>query len=604
MELRAEALVLYKSGPARVIHGGDKPEVRMMSGKTMKVRVKDVTVLHPGPIHSLSILRKMDADVDEVWELLEGETTNIQDLADLMFQEYSPITAWATWLIVKEDLYFSGTPEAIVPRPAAEMDALKEERAAKAEAAEAWQALIERVRNNQITEADHPHLTSVVQMAEGQTGSSRIMREMKLPQTSENAHFLLMRLGVWSESDVPYAKRHRVSLVQPELAFGSLPEEARRDLTHLAAFAIDDEDNTDPDDAISVDGDRLWVHVADVAALVTPGSELDEDARARGSNLYLPDETIHMLPRGITDVLGLGLQDISPALSIGMRVAADGTLSDVEITPSWVKVTRMSYQAANEQMQAEPFKQMDTWTDCFREKRRRRGSARIELPEVKLSVVDGEVQIVPLPKLASRQMVADSMLMAGEACARFALEKDIPLPFAVQDPPDELQKPETMAEMFAYRRKFKPSRNQCFAQPHAGLGLEVYTRATSPLRRYLDLVTHQQLRAFLRGEAILDRDAVETRIAVAEEAAMQCRRAERFSNKHWTLVYLMRQQNWRGEAILVDDRGKRMIAIIPELAMETSIRNEKGMRVDEHVSLSLESINLHELQAFFKTGLA
>jgi exoribonuclease-2 len=161
-----------------------------------------------------------------------------------------------------------------------------------------------------------------------------------------------------------------------------------------------------------------------------------------------------------------------------------------------------------------------------------------------------------------------------------------------------------MAAMFAYRRKFKPSRNQCYAQPHAGLGLEVYTRATSPLRRYLDLVTHQQLRAHLRNQSLLDRDAVETRIAMAEEASMQCRRAERLSNKHWTLVYLKRQKEWQGKAVLVEDRGKRMIAILPEIAMETSLRNDKGMRIDDQVTLHLESVNLHDLQAFFKTELS
>lgn len=604
MVLQAEALVLYKSGPARVIHAGDKPEVRMMSGKAVKVRPKDVVLLHPGPIHSLSILRKMDADVDEVWELLEGESTTLKDLADLMYGDYSPITAWATWLIVKEELHFTGTPDEIVPRSAEEVAQLKAEREAKQKAAEEWEALMDRVRQNQILDADIPHLASVVQMAEGQTGSSRVMREMKLPQTPENAHFLLMRLGIWDETVVPYAKRHRVTLSQPELSFGSLPEEERRDLTHLQAFAIDDADNTDPDDAVSIDGDRIWVHVADVAALVKPDSELDEDARARGSNLYLPDVTVHMLPRGITDVLGLGLQETSPALSFGMRVNAEGDLSEIEIVPSWVKVTRLSYEEANTQLDQAPFQQMNALIAGFREKRRRRGSARIELPEVKLKVMDGEVQILPLPKLDSRRMVADAMLMAGEAAARFGLEHEIPLPFAVQDPPDELAKPETMAEMFAYRRKFKASRNQCYAQPHAGLGLEVYTRATSPLRRYLDLVTHQQLRAHLRDEPVLDRDAVEARIAIAEMSSMQCRRAERLSNKHWTLVYLQRQKDWQGEAVLVDDRGKRMVAIIPELAFETSIRNERGMRPDEHVSLTLESINLHELQAFFKTALS
>ena len=72
--------------------------------------------------------------------------------------------------------------------------------------------------------------------------------------------------------------------------------EPRRDLTHLPAFAIDDEENQDPDDAVSLDGERLWVHVADVAALVAPDSEADLEARGRGANLYLPERIVNMLP--------------------------------------------------------------------------------------------------------------------------------------------------------------------------------------------------------------------------------------------------------------------------------------------------------------------
>ena len=49
---------------------------------------------------------------------------------------------------------------------------------------------------------------------------------------------------------------------------------------------------------------RLWVHVADVAALVPPDSALDVEARARGATLYLPDQTIGMLPDALVEKAG------------------------------------------------------------------------------------------------------------------------------------------------------------------------------------------------------------------------------------------------------------------------------------------------------------
>ena len=129
----------------------------------------------------------------------------------------------------------------------------------------------------------------------------------------------------------------------------------RRDLTHLAAFAIDDEGSDDPDDAISLEGNRLWVHVADVAALVPPESPADLEARARGANLYLPEGTVPMLPPEVTQLLGLGLADISPALSFGMDLTPAGEITGIEIVPSWIRVTRLTYDEVELRLAEEPF---------------------------------------------------------------------------------------------------------------------------------------------------------------------------------------------------------------------------------------------------------
>jgi exoribonuclease-2 len=190
----------------------------------------------------------------------------------------------------------------------------------------------------------------------------------------------------------------------------ALPDEARRDLTHLAAFAIDDADSTDPDDAISWENGRLWVHVADVAALVPPGSPADEEARARGANLYLPEGTLHMLPMAATAALGLGLQEISPALSFGIDLAADGTVAQVEITPSWVRVTRLTYDEAEHRLTEAPFDQLYALAERSVTRRWANGAIELELPEVKVRIVEGQVVIKPLPSLRSRTLVREAML--------------------------------------------------------------------------------------------------------------------------------------------------------------------------------------------------
>ncbi|MCK9247948.1 MAG: RNB domain-containing ribonuclease [Solirubrobacteraceae bacterium] len=81
----------------------------------------------------------------------------------------------------------------------------------------------------------------------------------------------------------------------------------RRDLRDLPTFTVDPATARDFDDAISArpldagDGVRAWVHVADVAAYVRPGSALDDDARWRGTSVYVPGTVEPMLPPALSD---------------------------------------------------------------------------------------------------------------------------------------------------------------------------------------------------------------------------------------------------------------------------------------------------------------
>ncbi|MCB1924711.1 MAG: RNB domain-containing ribonuclease [Gammaproteobacteria bacterium] len=221
-----------------------------------------------------------------------------------------------------------------------------------------------------------------------------------------------------------------------------------------------------------------------------------------------------------------------------------------------------------------------------------RGAARIDLPEVSVRVVEGEVVIRPLPKLDSRDMVTDAMLMAGEAAARFAQASGVPIPYVMQPTPDEVRQPQGMAEMYAYRRLFKPSRAGLEPEPHFGLGLDIYARATSPLRRYSDLLVHQQLRNHVLGKPVLSADALLERSASLDAAGALIRRAERMSNLHWKLVYLQRRPAWQGQGVVVALEERKTVLIVPELALETRVRASPEHVLDTQLKLTLREIDL------------
>ena len=596
----AGSLVLYKIRPALVTEVAEKIEIELEGGKRKRVRDKDVTLLHPGPLSTLKDLTPRHGEVEENWELLEGSTTEIQELSELIFDDYSPATAWAAWQLVEEGIYFEGAPDNIRPRPAEAVREEQEKRQRKAREQQAWNEFMQRVQQGQIIDDDRKPLAEVEALALGRRESSRILNALGVQETPINAHRLLVRTGYWQVNENPYPRRIGIDESIPTHAVPELPEDERLDLTHLAAYAIDDEDNEDPDDAVSLDGERIWVHVADVAALVTPDSEMDIEARGRGANLYLPEKVIPMLPQIVTDRLGLGLEPESPALSISFRLTDQGEITDTEIRLTRLKVQRISYAQTNLVISEPPFAELLRISQIYRQRRKAAGAAFIQLPEVKIRVKDGAVEVHPLPSLASRVMVTDLMLMAGEAVARYCLEREIPVPFASQAPPDEPGLPEGMAEMFAYRRKFKPSQVKTQAEPHAGLGLEVYTRATSPLRRYSDLLTHQQLRAHLLGQAVMDIHTLSERLSLAEMGSMGIRKAERLSNNHWRLVFLRDNPDWQGEGVVVAIVGDRATVMLPDLAMDARIRFKSAVELNQTLRLKSREIDLPDLSSYFR----
>ncbi|MFA7232289.1 MAG: RNB domain-containing ribonuclease, partial [Victivallaceae bacterium] len=329
-----------------------------------------------------------------------------------------------------------------------------------------------------------------------------------------------------------------------------------------------------------------------------PGSDIDLEAETRGANLYLPEQTIHMLPLAVTHQLGLGLQETSPALSFAISFDEHGAPTLEKAVASRVNVTRYSYEQAETRLNEEPLCSIAPLLEKFRKFREENGALRIELPEVKIKVTAGEVIIKPLPLLQSREMVAESMMATGAAVGKFAVQHDIPLPFAVQPEPDIAGKPETLAGMFSARRGCTVTSVQTIPGRHSGLGLEPYVRITSPLRRYGDLLAHQQIRLYLAGKPLLPTVEIDGKIAKSESASGELRRLERVVNEFWKLVYLDQHPDWKGRAVVVERMDNRFTIMLPELAYEYKLRSA-NMELNAESIVTINAVDLPGMTARF-----
>jgi exoribonuclease-2 len=380
-----------------------------------------------------------------------------------------------------------------------------------------------------------------------------------------------------------------------------LPEEDRVDLTHLPAFAIDNAWTTDPDNAVSLDGsNRLWVHIADPAAIVHPDSPVDIEARNRAASLYLPEKKVPMLPAEVGERLFLGVRDISPALSFGLNLDPEGGIVGLEIVPSWVRVSRLSYEQVEDMLDEVPFKELLRIAQNNEARRTRNGAINIELPEVDIRVENGKVEFSPVLPLKSQMLVKETTLMAGEAVARYATREGIPFVFSTQEVSQIPPLPDGLAGMYALRRYMKRGQLKSLPARHAGLGLDTYAQVTSPMRRYQDLLVHQQLRACIRGHDVLTSQEMLQRLGAAEAVMDNMRPVEKLSNWHWTMVYLSETPQWHGEGVIVETDGSRSTVLIPNIGLETHLHSQHSLPLNTRVPIVLVESNVPELWASFR----
>ena len=298
----------------------------------------------------------------------------------------------------------------------------------------------------------------------------------------------------------------------------------------------------------------------------------------------------------------LGLEKVNDAITFILEIDENGDVVLDRMVLSKVSVTRFAYEDCSELRGKEDFESMAAALERFRQYRVNNGARLIKLPEVKVKVVDGVVEITPLPINFERELVANAMLAAGYAVAKYMRDTDVNFPFVVQASPDEEPEGDSLSVMHERRRSSKVGVVDFRGGLHSGLGLEPYSRVTSPLRRYADLLAHYQLRSVITGTAPLDYEQLESRMTYAENAASSRRKVEKYSNEYYTLVYLAQHPGYETTGVLVARQNGQLTFLIPELAYEYKCRLQGKFELDEEYALSLVNVDIAAMRAVFKVS--
>ena len=395
---------------------------------------------------------------------------------------------------------------------------------------------------------------------------------------------------------------------EPEVANAAdmIPEEisaediaARKDFRKTLTFTIDPADAKDFDDALSFrkleDGNyEVGVHIADVTHYVRPGSVVDEEARSRGTSVYLVDRTVPMLPEKLSNKLcSLRPNEEKLTFSAVFVMTPLGRIVDrwfgkTVILSDW----RFTYEEAQQVIESKgkdipegvPSEVSDavlvlhSLASKLRKKRFSSGAISFERPEMKV-ITDEKGRPVDVYQKISKEanwLVEEFMLLANRSVAEFVATKcKRTFVYRVHDEPNQ-EKVENLRNFisnFGYRmgptgsgKEISKELNALFAAAkdtpeynaiellslrtmakarydtenlgHYGLAFKYYTHFTSPIRRYPDMLVHRLLESYLAGGESASVDRYSKLCKYASEREVVAAEAERASIKYKLVEFM------------------------------------------------------------------
>ena len=372
----------------------------------------------------------------------------------------------------------------------------------------------------------------------------------------------------------------------------------RRDFRDVLTFTIDPADAKDFDDALSFrkleNGNyEVGVHIADVTHYVRPGSVVDEEARSRGTSVYLVDRTVPMLPEKLCNkVCSLRPNEEKLTFSAVFEITPLGRIAD-----QWFGKTviysdfRFAYEEAQAVIEAGPKAShegvpenvkeavlvLNNLASKLRKKRFASGAISFERPEMKVVVDEKGKPINVYQKVTAEAnwLIEEFMLLANRSVAEFVAKAKKTFVYRVHDEPNQ-EKIENLRNFignFGYRmgstnsgKEISKELNALFAAAkdtpeynaiellslrtmakarydienlgHYGLAFKYYTHFTSPIRRYPDMMVHRMLEHYLSGGASLQEDKYSKMCKYATEREIVAAEAERASIKYKLVEFM------------------------------------------------------------------
>ncbi|SRR6266567_2890194 len=547
-------------------------QVEAASGKRLKVKAANVLLrfADPSPSALLADAQEIASGIDPnfLWEVSGDREFGFADLAAQYFGKV-PRAAEAAGLALclhASPMYFYKKGKGRYK--AAPADALKAAQAGaerkRREAAEiaAW---VESLKARRLPEALRDKLPMLLYKPDKLALEARALAAA-CDALRTNPLALLAECGAIASSHGYHYERFLFEAFPRGTAFpphddtAQVPELAR---AGVRAFSIDDAATTEIDDAFSVrplpNGNlEIGIHIAAPALAIPRGSPLDAIARTRLSTVYMPGRKITMLPDAVIERFTLSAGSEPAALSLYVETSYDGTPLRSETRLERVPiVANLRLDAIGETFASDASVGEPEWTTELRALWRL--AQKLEAARGKADVVrldysfrvdwnaapEGRVSIVPRPRGSPLdKLIAELMIHVNSTWGRLLTDARVTGLYRIQQ-----------------GGKVKMS-----TQPdaHQGLGVAQYLWASSPLRRYSDLVNQRQLLAVLQGEPPAYSEGNAELFAIMSDFEATYSQYADFQGRmehYWCLRWLLQEDRTEAIAAVVRENLVRFEAV-------------------------------------------
>ena len=318
----------------------------------------------------------------------------------------------------------------------------------------------------------------------------------------------------------------------------------------VPTFTIDAKKTRDYDDAFSViewssGGLVIAVHITDLSDFVYPQDALFKEAEARISSVYSLEESIPMIPDELSsDTFSLKAGEDRKVLSFMFQLSANGNWNLLEVVSRVIRVQKnLSHEEADHLIE----ENRDFWgllnNFCQRslEQRLENGALNLSRKEFDFDISDPkDIKINALDRnSAANRIIEELAISVNCETGRIFQEADFPGIYRTQSSYEIIKEVTEGTKLSMENIRIEPARLSTIPGKHAGLGCDVYMQATSPIRRFVDLVTQQNLKLLInRQEPVFSEEDM---MRWSEEISLRQRkysRAERDIIKFWKLKYL------------------------------------------------------------------